>query len=112
MATKDVLAAIYIAEPCNVCGERYPVTLYEIHQEHVLEETWAPPRPCTDCARAKDRVVAGVPREELAALAHALDAGDRQAIAQAWQRLDAALRARGLEPTIEPEVAPLLQPVA
>jgi|GEM_PF-3611160 len=112
MATNEILSAIYIEEPCNVCGERYPVTLYEVHQEHMLEQTWTPPRPCTNCARVKDRVVAGVPREELAALVQALETGDRQAITQAWRRLDAALRARGLEPVLEPHAAAELRPPA
>jgi hypothetical protein len=78
------LTNVYFTERCNVCGDAYPVTLYQIYREQQLAEEWQAARPCSSCAEHQQRLVAAVPKEELAAAM------------QAWDRLAAALNARGL----------------
>jgi len=78
------LENVYFTERCNVCGQTYPVTLYDIYREQQLAEQWQSVRPTEECAEHRQRLVAGVPPAELAALM------------EAWERLAAALAERKL----------------
>ena len=82
------LTNVYFTERCNVCGNTYPVTLYDIFREQQLAEQWQSVRPCRECDEHRQRLVAAVPAPELAA------------VMEAWERLATALRARELEFTV------------
>jgi hypothetical protein len=82
------LTNVYFTERCNVCGNTYPVTLYDIFREQQLAEQWQSVRPCRECDEHRQRLVATVPAPELAA------------VMEAWERLATALRARELEFTV------------
>lgn len=88
------LSNVYFTERCNVCGKTYPVTLYDIFREQQLAEQWQSVRPTDECAEHRQRLVAAVPAEELAA------------VMAAWERLAAALTDRKLAFSVSaPEVA-------
>ena len=40
------LTNVYFTERCNVCGNTYPVTLYDIFREQQIAEQWQSVRPC------------------------------------------------------------------
>ena len=114
---ESVLNEVYFTEYCNVCGESYPVTLYEVAAEQQLDQEWHHARPCECCSQARSRLVAAVPRAELAALLRASEqieaaaedpAARADAVAaatDAWNRLAGQLRARGLAFAVEQATA-------
>ncbi len=75
---------VFFTERCNVCGGTYQVTLYDIYREQQLVDEWQSPRPGSENHEHQQRLVAVVPKEELAAAI------------LAWERLAAALEARAL----------------
>lgn len=82
------LTNVYFDERCNICGNTYPVTLYDIFREQQLAEQWQSARPCGECYEHRQRLVAAVPAPELAA------------VMEAWERLATALQARELAFTV------------
>jgi len=78
------LTNVQFMEQCTVCGGAYPVTLYDIYREQQLADEWQSARSCGACDEHMQRLVAAVPKAELAA------------VIQAWEQLAAALQARGL----------------
>jgi hypothetical protein len=85
---------VYFTERCNVCGNTYPVTLYDIFREQQLAEQWQSVRPGDACTDHRQRLVAAVPAPELAA-----------AMA-AWEQLAIALQACELAFSVgSPDVA-------
>ena len=82
------LTNVYFTERCNVCGNTYPVTLYDVFREQQLAEQWQSVRPRGDCDQHRQRLVAAVPAPELAA------------VMAAWELLATALQARELAFTV------------
>ncbi len=76
--------SVLFSERCNVCGGTYQVTLYDIYREQQLAAEWQSPRPGSEEHEHRQRLVAAVPKQELAAAI------------QAWEQLAAALQAGGL----------------
>jgi hypothetical protein len=81
---ENPLTQVYFLERCNACGVQYPLHLYGVYERQLLAEEWQSVRPCPSCAVPQERLVAAIPAQELADFAHA------------WDRLAAALTARGL----------------
>ena len=81
---KRLLSDVYLLQRCNVCGETYPLTLYEILLEQRANAQWQSPRPHGESGVGYNSVLGTVPQEEL------------EALATAWDHLFATLDAKGL----------------
>ena len=69
----DILQHAYVERPCNVCGGKYRVTLYDVLQEQRLQRGEWKPR-CQECHAGVDSLVRRLPRERIEALAAAWEA--------------------------------------
>lgn len=83
-----LLSDVYLEQRCNVCGDIYPLTLYEILLEQRAEKQWQSPRPRGESGVGYEGVLRAVPNEQL------------EALAAAWDHLFETLQAKGLTPHI------------
>jgi hypothetical protein len=83
-AMQRLLSQTYLEERCNVCGETYPLTLYEILLEQRASAQWQSPRPDGATGVGYNRAAAVVPAEQL------------EAVAAAWEQLLLTLAEKGL----------------
>jgi hypothetical protein len=81
---KRLLSHAYFEERCNVCGESYPLTLYEILLQQRAQRQWQSPRPHGEAGVGFDSTLQGVPTDQL------------EAIAAAWERLVTTLDEKGM----------------
>ena len=87
-SVQRLLSDVYLERRCNVCGEIYPLTLYEILLEQRAETQWQSPRPQGETGVGYEGVLHLVPKDQL------------EALAEAWDRLFATLESNGLTPHI------------
>lgn len=98
---KRLLSDVYLEHRCNVCGESYPLTLYEILLEQRAQQEWQSPRPHGETGVGFDSVLQAVPADQL------------ETIAAAWERLLTTLDEKGMTVQIgTPPSAAHTHPVA